>query len=1230
MVSSPESPSTTSLSILETIAWLQRLGRPPLPECPIEAAKQGKEPKAPCFFDGRRVVSISWKQWQHTQPIGEIIKAWFSHPKTGIGTLGGWNGRHWLCWADFDAKTFESQDECDRAISSWQTRYPILENAPLFKTPSGGYRFLIAFNQEPKNFKANSGFSLNSDGSHHVGELLTKNGGHTLLPPTVGVTGTPYQWVRWAEYPPVVEQPADVGLYPVINQPTVLPTADHKRSQIYQDDNQLTDLLQREIYPRLSPDRLFIWHGHEFKEDRSGKLRGCCPWHESKSGTAFYAEQQNGTWLWRCPACDIGGGPLEYRYRLAGGNGSPRGREFVDLVKALAVEVGVSFPELSHNGHSGNGHTSGRSVTPAVVAAVPTHNRESLKDSISVLVSQQLPDSDLHLELLGLSQRIGLPIRELEKLYRVKEAESFQQESLTQEKSQLDKLLNYQIKAQFDFSEILPPPLYRAFATKAESDRLDMVYLVQNLWPALTPLVGGKIGIVAKEGVSEKDSWIEYANVWSVVVDSPSKGKSNSDRAIFAPLRALQDKELDRWEKQQEKLAELEEEWGHKSKQERAELADSLDNPAVYKATQLSCRKYLFDDGEIEAIKRRLAEQPPLAGGCWNSGELMKIFNSLDQYKGGKGSARDFLLDLWNGLLWGTTDRVDSQKSFRFSNQLLSLTGGIQIDRARKFFNPTGDNSDTDGLQSRLLVAVPTTHTLFAKWSDTKVDIHETLEELYNRASLCPSGLVRFSPEAKRVWVSQWEKFRAGYLKYEHSNPAFAYFLGKMCSNFLRLALSLHIVEHCYQPKLNFFQIELETAQKASKLSDYYIGQFRLLQSKFAQSPDDGLPEFLFQILNLCLAEGSLTPRRVIDKWRRRGTHGKTGSFKTAEVKKMFETIAQARPQLVEYDGQVLKANKNCDHLVIRNDQLDHKVKPNNNKDSSDFYDQVIRETSTKNPKKPLSSDHFYDHLITALPETPVVEAKNDAIALIISDRKMITTNGPLEPIQEAVIPEAVSTSNGVEPISTAKTIEFASSTEDKTAKSENVINAIACDHNTNVLALEVGSQVKVYCLGSKHHGATGTVRRIAELEDKSKEVWVTLKKGGKMTVPLPGTERFHVEVLTEKPDESDQGSAQQLELSPDQPSLSDLSVSLLGEMGLSEVVRDQPVILQPARPEPYHAKTNPPKKGDRIRNGKGKSGQITEVRATNPKYTVRWDSTGARSDYDFTDLQILDIRREG
>jgi hypothetical protein len=156
-------------------------------------------------------------------------------------------------------------------------------------------------------------------------------------------------------------------------------------------------------------------------------------------------------------------------------------------------------------------------------------------------------------------------------------------------------------------------------------------------------------------------------------------------------------------------------------------------------------------------------------------------------------------------------------------------------------------------------------------------------------------------------WKRQWEKYRRGYKTYLHTNPAFAYFLGKMCSNLMRLALILHCLEHCYLPKSNFFSLGLDTLERAIDLASFYIGQFRLMQAQFTKSPEQGLSEFLMNILSLCLEEGRINPSRVINKWRRhKGKDGK--SLKSPEVQEMFKTISQSRPQQVRFDGKELIA----------------------------------------------------------------------------------------------------------------------------------------------------------------------------------------------------------------------------------------------------------------------------------------------------------------------------------
>jgi len=158
------------------------------------------------------------------------------------------------------------------------------------------------------------------------------------------VSGKPYQWERWTEYPPVVEQPEDVGLYPV-QKCTEIKAVVQPVKKYKSENTSLSDFLERELYPKLTADVAFNWSGHDFKS-YGDKLKGNCVWHESRSSTAFYVEQKDGVWLWRCPACEIGGSAIEYRHRLNGGNGSPRGKDFVEIVRGLAEDVGVSMPVI--------------------------------------------------------------------------------------------------------------------------------------------------------------------------------------------------------------------------------------------------------------------------------------------------------------------------------------------------------------------------------------------------------------------------------------------------------------------------------------------------------------------------------------------------------------------------------------------------------------------------------------------------------------------------------------------------------------------------------------------------------------------------------------------------------------------------------------------------------------------------------------------------------------------
>ena len=159
------------------------------PSCGVQGGK------APAWINRNgKAVKLSWKTYQNQLPTQADLTKWFERTP-GIGTLGGGPNAqgHYIGFIDLDRKekVFSSPQAFEARLQQWLNDYPLLKKAPRFRTPSGGYRVILAFTEEP-NWTA---FSLDPGGAR-MGELLARNGGHTLLPPTVGANAG---WINCRE-----------------------------------------------------------------------------------------------------------------------------------------------------------------------------------------------------------------------------------------------------------------------------------------------------------------------------------------------------------------------------------------------------------------------------------------------------------------------------------------------------------------------------------------------------------------------------------------------------------------------------------------------------------------------------------------------------------------------------------------------------------------------------------------------------------------------------------------------------------------------------------------------------------------------------------------------------------------------------------------------------------------------------------------------------------------------
>ncbi len=267
-------------------------------------------------------------------------------------------------------------------------------------------------------------------------------------------------------------------------------------------------------------------------------------------------------------------------------------------------------------------------------------------------------------------------------------------------------------------------------------------------------------------------------------------------------------------------------------------------------------RRLITSDVTAEALARLLS-RPDVDGLCVVRDELAGWVASFDAYRRGRGGDRERYLSLWAGDPL-VVDRA-TREPVVVDRPVVCIVGGIQPDKLPYL---RGEAQVADGFLERFLLAFPEAGP--RRWSeaDAAPDLLPELEAL----ARCPEGVVRLSPEAKKLFIVAYNR-SAEACAAARSGPL-QRFLAKQPTHMARLALVLHAMAHTQSPASA--EVSGEAMLHALVLFSYFQGHFERVVNYLWQQEPEGLTvassvgSLVDKVLRLLAEKGGQATRTAI------------------------------------------------------------------------------------------------------------------------------------------------------------------------------------------------------------------------------------------------------------------------------------------------------------------------------------------------------------------------------
>jgi hypothetical protein len=393
---------------------------------------------------------------------------------------------------------------------------------------------------------------------------------------------------------------------------------------------------------------LFHWEGHNFVE--TDHYRGCCPGHESESGTAFYVKRSSDgkTWVGTCPECVEGGellNAIRYHYALISNDlnvEQPTGIAFVEVVKSLCIQLGISMPVWE----------ASVGTTEEVREVFTPKNSYARQSELS----SELEDLDGSESLLSLANNQKIIDDTWEKV-----------------------------------APGLPNDVVDMFSGLAKTSGFaEIVHLLSVLG-----VISSEVTATHFVSVPRVDQpWNECLNTFTAIVGEPGSSKSETVDAAVQSVAEKQDKYTQLWKDAKKEYDSMTKE----EIEERKKNGDMPEEPII--------RICSFNGGTMEALIASMcnAYEYHRSGILWHSDELTTIFDGLNKHNKGNDDLKR-LLEMFNGK--HASKNTSGGGLVSTPKTAISVIGGIPEDEwvayCKKLSNMSKGEGTGNGFSGRFL-----------------------------------------------------------------------------------------------------------------------------------------------------------------------------------------------------------------------------------------------------------------------------------------------------------------------------------------------------------------------------------------------------------------------------------------------------------------------------------------------------------------------------------------------